>query len=310
MKGPARRPIRVFETFAAACGTFARNAFPICAAYGVFIVPLAVLFAVAAPTVATTMLVTPTQDVSAIPSGEWLALWGIVLLGISTGALSTVAGADMADRALGGDPRADLGQAFGRAIARLPAFVGTYLVIILCFGAAMTPLFVLFAIITASGGERSPAAAVAGLVLGFLVAFPLVFAGGIYVRFGGIRAAIRGEGPIAALRGSISLVRGYFWRTVGYALLVGLTAQLAMMMVTTVSMLFHGFQPIVAFAIYAVALTACVAFQVLHEVALMGRLAAVHAPLPAAAATDVADEPAPEPPPAPPDAPDDLPVGA
>jgi hypothetical protein len=289
VNGDDPRSLDVFPTFAGACAVLFRHALPLLSAFAVFIVPEVILFAIAAPNIGGTMFGTPALHV---PVGEWLALLGVVLLAVPTGALSFCAATQIADDALAGRAVTGLGAAFGRAVARVPALIGAYLTYFLIVLLPMIPLFVLLALTTGLRGDEPPIAAVVGFLLGLGVVAPIVFAAGMYLRFGPVRAAVRDEGPLVAIRASIALVRGRFWRTVGYALLVSIVVQLVTSGLLLVSTVLHLLHPVSAFVVYGLTLTGCLAFQAVQEVALMRRIEAANAP------------------PAPPDAADDLPVVA
>jgi hypothetical protein len=292
VSAPGFAPLEATETFRGAFRAYGRVALPLTAMYALFILPIVGLFALAAPTLAGSMFGrTPVE----VPPGEWLAFAGVVLLSLVASALVTTAVAGMSDRALAGEAVPALGRALGEAPGRVPALVGTYVVLVGIVLLPMLPLFALLAITTAGAGSgEPPVAAAIGFLLGLFVVLPIVFAAAMYLRFGPIRSAIRDEGAFAAIRGSIALVRGRFWRITGYLVLVTILAQVVMTAASILGMALMRLGPFAPMILYGSALSACAAFQVLQEVALMRRLEDLHAPPGADDAT--ADEtPAPEP---------------
>jgi hypothetical protein len=289
---PGDAPLAATETFRGAFRAYGRVALPLTAMYALFILPIVGLFALAAPTLAGSMFGrTPLE----IPPGEWLAFAGIVLLSLAASALVTTAVAEMSDRALAGEAVPSPGRALGDALARVPALAGTYVVLVGIVLLPMLPLFALLAMTTAGAGSgEPPVAAAIGFLLGLLVVLPIVFAVGMYLRFGPVRAAIRDEGAFAAIRGSIALVRGRFWRVTGYMVLVALLAQAVMTAASILGMALVALGPFAPMILYGTALSACVAFQVLQEVALLRRLEDLHAP-PAEGDAPADETPAPEP---------------
>jgi len=181
----------VYPLFQQALGLFARN-LPLLTAINL---PVALISSLClyfgAPTLADANP-DPAHPFS-IPSNEWLALAGALLIAFSFGLWSTAAIFRVADAALAGEPLPGFGAAFSQAIERVPALLGVQ---------------VLYVLTVMLGGVFC---VLPGIWLGVLLLPALP------------RVATREVGPIAALQDARALVTGRWWKVAGYCVLVGLT---------------------------------------------------------------------------------------
>jgi hypothetical protein len=132
---------------------------------------------------------TPAQVVSA---ADWLVVAGVLLFELSIGSWAQCALLVSIEAALEGEPVPDFAHAYGRGLERVPAFLGTSLIVTVAFGA--------------------------GFVLCFV---PGVWALAL-LSFAVLRSVVRGEGVRTALRHSYLLARGRVWRLIGAFVVVGI----------------------------------------------------------------------------------------
>ena len=154
-------------------------------------------------------------------------LYGVVFQPLLQGALTHV----VAERYVGNE--ASVGSSFGAALRRAPALIGSRLlptlVALLGFGligggfaAGIAVLFSrAFADPDAASGAANSAIALSFLGVGLIFALTIV-ALLLYTRifFTPQAVMIENQGAWASLKRSWSLTRGYFWRTVGYLLVI------------------------------------------------------------------------------------------
>jgi hypothetical protein len=295
LAGPSPRDpksIDVWPTILATSRVWLRHAVPQALLFAAFIVPVMALFALSAPNLAGAMLGrTPTD----LDPREWYGFAGVLLLAMTSGGLVTIAVLLLDDRVLAGRPVPGWSEAFGRALERVPAVFGAYVMLVLVL---TVPLALLIGLIVVLGmprqGEPSPAAAV-GMVLGFLLALPVGVAVGTHLRFAPLLAAVRAHGPVSSLPQSVALVRGRCWRVLGYVLLVGFLVQAVLTGALSVGILLYALHPVAGCLAYALAMAVCMPYQILQEMALVRRLEALHAREAGDVAGEVPPEPEPEP---------------
>jgi hypothetical protein len=275
---PDPHSIGAWRVFFEGLRAWARLAAVLLALVGASVVPVYVLLAAAAPTLTATMFGSAPEDV---PGREWLILAGAVTLGMVVGILAVTASLLLADCALDGRPLPGPGATGARVLERVPAVLGTWLLMLLLF---ILPVVVLL-VPVALGAARSGAAGAATGVAAALVAvvalgilLPALVMAGVYLRFGLPLAALREQSPLPSLRGSFALVRGRWWRTFGFLLLVTVPVQAVVMGAMAVTTMLLPLHPVLAAVPYGVAVAAGMSFQMVEEVALLRRLEAIREP--------------------------------
>jgi hypothetical protein len=118
------------------------------------------------------------------------------------------------------------GGALSHAVRRYPALLGATLLVVLGLGAVFA---VPAALVVLGGVQSSPPFVAAGVIAG-LIALPAVWALAVLVSLVYPCVVIEGAGPVAAVRRSVALVRGRFWRVLGILalglLVSGIVAQI------------------------------------------------------------------------------------
>jgi hypothetical protein len=109
------------------------------------------------------------------------------------------------------------GNALGIGVRRLPAVIGSYLLVTLAVGAL--PCAVLIAFV-AAGMTTATTLAVAGLIAFCLFIVPGSIIA-VWLLFGPYAAMIDRLGPLTSLRYSRAITRGYWWRTTGLVTIIG-----------------------------------------------------------------------------------------
>lgn len=279
---PDPRSIGVWPGFVAGGRAWARLAVPLTGLFAVVLLPLVVLLVLSAPTLAPAFIGQPPAG--EIPPREFLGFAGVLLLGWLGGGLVAIAGFRMADQVLAGNVPPGARETADLVLERVLPVAGAYLLFILVL---LGPLAVVGGVMGGLLGatEGSPAAgpvAVVFLLLILGVLLPVMVVGSVYLRFMPLLAALRDRGPVAALRGSLALVRGRWWRTLGYAMLVAVTVQAVLTAAMVVAMFAHAFHALLGLGIYGLASAFVMPFHVVQEVSLLRRLeatsaAAVHA---------------------------------
>ncbi len=150
-------------------------------------------------------------------------LYAVVFLPLLEGALTHA----ISQRYLGRSTA--VGESFGAAVRRSPALIGARLIptlfATLLFG-LFVGLFVGLIYLMVGRGEPSDSSAIGALGLGFLGIFFLVLLTiaciALYVRifFTSQTIMVEGQGPWQSIRRSWQLTHRYFWRTVGYLLVI------------------------------------------------------------------------------------------
>lgn len=105
-----------------------------------------------------------------------------------------------------------------RAWSRVPALWGTLLVMGL-YALVLTSPFVVLIVVAGALHIQSNTLSVATFFL-MLVEMPLIYAAAVYVSFTMEEVALRAHSGGTAIRHSFSLVRGQFWRTLGYIIVI------------------------------------------------------------------------------------------
>ena len=279
---PDPKSIGAGAAFADGCRAWLRTAVPLTALMALLVLPLVVLFALSAPTLAPQMLTGGLgADASelkpeAIPPREWLGFAGVLLLGWVFGGLVTMAALVVGARVLAGGTPPPAGEVADRVLEGVPRTFLTYalfLAVVLVPPVALSGLFALLAMLVPSEGGRM-AGALLFLLLLVVAVLPLLVAIAHFLRFGPLLAVLRGEGPTAALRRSIALVRGRWWRTFGFALLVGLCGQAWMTGAMSAGVIARAWHPLAPVLLYGAAAALVIPFQVALEVSLLRRLEA------------------------------------
>jgi len=192
------RSIGVYPTFVAGVTAAAKNFLPLFGVYLFLGVPMVVMLTLGCPTIFG-MMVVARAGVSiehiVIPAHEWIALAGSILFAMGVGSWTYAAAYHMADRVLAGEPCPGVGAAYGAALERVPAFIGTYVCMItLTFAGVM--FFILPGIYAAIALYLAP-----------------------------VRAVARGRNPLEAIADSFALIKGRWWRVCGFTLLIALCIQ-------------------------------------------------------------------------------------
>ncbi len=125
-----------------------------------------------------------------LSAADWLVFAGVMVFQFTFGTWAQGALLFVGEASLDGAPLPGFRAAYGRALERVPALIGTSLLFVLCIG-----LGTLFCI---APGVWAAAALTWGIV----------------------RAGVREEGPLTALRHSYVLTRGRIWRVLGAFLLM------------------------------------------------------------------------------------------
>ncbi|WP_455355876.1 hypothetical protein [Streptomyces sp. SYSU K217416] len=153
-----------------------------------------------------------------------VAAFSLVLMVFSTAVVYSATSAVVQDAVLG--RAAAFGAIWRRGWARMPAVLGTVLLISLIAGAPMLVASgVMIGVIAASAGEGADTGGLFGIwALLILAALPVMT--WLWVRFSlaPTAAVIEWQGPVAALRRSAELVRGTWWRIFGIWLVIVLMA--------------------------------------------------------------------------------------
>jgi hypothetical protein len=275
---PDPRSIGVWPGFVAGCRAWARLAVPLTALFAVVMLPLVVLLVLSAPTLAPVFIGQPPPD--EIPPREFLGFFGVMLLGWLGGGLATIAGFLMADRVLAGSVPPGARETADFVLERVLPVVGAYFLFILVL---IVPGTVVGGVMGGLLGATEGSAAAGPVAVVFLLLFlgvllPAMVAGATYLRFMPLLAALRDRGPVAALRSSFALVRDRWWRTLGYAMLVAVTAQAVLTAAMVVGMFAHALHPLLGLGIYGLASAFVMPFHVVQEVSLLRRLEATSAP--------------------------------
>ena len=275
------KSIDVWPTFLAGCRAWARLLVPLSLLFVLSYVPVALLSHWVMPTFSALMF-SPGMETPEIPTREWFGLAGIMVLMILGGGLATMAAVIASDHILAGEPVPGPGPTTDRVLERVLPVLGTWILLLVVM---FIPPLLLTALLVAtaaglgavSGGvasasEEPSAAFVFGMLVGMVVVMVPMIAVAIYGRFGPLRATVRARGPVGSLRDSVALVRGRFWRTFGYLMLVNVVLQAVFTGALMFAYLAFTLHPALAILIYATAIAVVMPFQIVQEVALMRRL--------------------------------------
>jgi len=125
-----------------------------------------------------------------LSASDWLVFAGVMVFQLTFGAWAQGALLFVGEASLDGAPLPGFRAAYGRALERVPSLIGTSLLFVLAIG------------------------------LGTLLCIaPGVWAGAA-LTWGILRAGVREEGPLTALRHAYMLTRGRIWRVLGAFLLM------------------------------------------------------------------------------------------
>ena len=192
------RSIGVYPTFVSGVSAAAKNFLPLLGVYLFLAVPVVVMLTLGCPTIFGMSAIARTGasiENIGIPAHEWIALAGTLLFALGVGSWTYAASYHMADTVLAGQPCPGVASAYGAALDRVPAFIGTYVcLMVLTMVGAM--LFLLPGIYAAIALSLAP-----------------------------VRAVARRRGPLEAIAESFRMVRGRWWRVFGFLLLVALCMQ-------------------------------------------------------------------------------------
>ncbi|WP_327427825.1 DUF7847 domain-containing protein [Streptomyces sp. NBC_01236] len=153
------------------------------------------------------------------------AVWVFALVGLTAASALVQAScsATLHDAVLG--RRATLGQIWRRTLPRTPSVLGVMLLLglilmipLLLFAAVFVSFFVAMLL-----GSDLPYGIFSLFFLLMLLAVPLAVWLWVLFSFAPAAAVLEAAGPVRALRRSVRLVRGAWWRTFGITLLGGLT---------------------------------------------------------------------------------------
>jgi len=159
----------------------------------------------------------------------------------------------------------------------VPAVVGAWLIYVGILLAPGVPVFALvFAAASAADESTRGAAAVVSVLILVFLYVPFAIYASTLLRLGPLLAAVRGRPPVAALRESVDLVRGRFWRAFGFILLASLPSQ-ALAGVLPLAMLAGMIHPTVGAAVYGGAAAVTTSFVMVQEVAILRCLEAARA---------------------------------
>lgn len=190
------------------------------------VVIAAAFFSGQLPSYTGTFATADTLDIDEVIAAVVVQL-GLVVLGVVVGTIGLGALLYSLQARLGNRAPGVL-AAYRGALPRVPALLGARLAFILALIAALLPAGLLFlvaglAIATAEG------AGAAGGALGIFGGMALLALGGlaalwlwVWWRFHSQAAALEAQSPLRALGRSRELVRGRWWRTLGFVLLLNL----------------------------------------------------------------------------------------
>jgi len=268
------RSIGVVPTLGAGVSAAARNFLPLLGVYLFLAVPVVVMLTLGCPTIFGMAAIARTGasiENIVIPAHEWIALAGTILFAMGVGSWTYAAAYRMADTVLAGEPCPGVAAAYGAALDRVPAFIGTYV----C------------------------------LMVLTIVGAMFLFLPGIYVAIAlslaPVRSVVRARGPFEAIADSFRMVKGRWWRVFGFLLLVALCIQAVYLPVGMPLQVLAGIQG--GFPTWYIPITISLSmllgiFQLVCGAALHRRLEAL-GPVGAMTASPVPeDSPAPEDPPA------------
>jgi len=121
------------------------------------------------------------------------------------------------------------------ALKRYPTGLGAILLVILAVGALMAIGAVVWLMPLTSVGVPNAASALVALVLLVVVLGPGIWAG-VSVSMTTAAIAVETRGAVYSIRRSIRLVRGRWWATAGFLLLVGLLGGIAVQLIQLVAL--------------------------------------------------------------------------
>jgi hypothetical protein len=280
---PDPRSIGVGPGFVAGFRAWKRIAIPLTVLFTVILLPLVALLVLSAPTVAPAFMGQPPAG--DIPPREIFGVIGVLMLGWLGGGLAAIAAFLLADRVLAGEAPPGAQDTADRVLERVLPVVGAYALFFLVLvvpagivGGAMGGMFA--ATQGSTGATDAQGAAVVFVILLLGVLLPAMVAGSVYLRFMPLVAALRDRGPVAALRQSFALVRGRWWRTFGYAMLVALVVQAVLTAAMGVGLFAYALHPLLGLGLYGLASAFVLPFHLVQEVSLLRRLEATATPGP------------------------------
>lgn len=186
----------------------------------------AALFNGQLPTFSNTAVTADTLDSAAVAVAILAAL-ALGVLGIVLGSFG-LAAMIYSVRARLSDEKPGAREVYTRALPRVPALLGARLLFTLALAGALLPAALLFGV-GAYLASLSDSAGVGAGVIGVIAGVLLFGVGGILLiflwvlwRFHSQAAVLESRGPLAALRRSREVLRGRWWRTVAFVILINM----------------------------------------------------------------------------------------
>lgn len=160
-------------------------------------------------------------------------------------------------------------QVARQALQRYPAGLGASLLIVLTVGIMIVLGATVWLVPAMSVGTPNPVSALVAVILFFVLLGPGIWVG-VATSMTTSAVAVEDLGVLGSIRRSMGLVRGHWWRTAGFILLVGFLGGLAVQMIQLIAL------PLTAVGGASTPLTVAAWFGVLTSGLLIAGISAIY----------------------------------